>query len=123
MPRTGIAPCPACSELVITAVLLDGGTPVTIDRYPDQQGVIAAQHTALGAWHARRLPPGVAFDVTEHRYAIHECGAETDADAAGDVTGIGAWKQARAEHSRQQRSARGRRTPPGVTGTRWAGRR
>lgn len=120
MPRTGIAPCPACSELVITAAL-PGGIPVTLDRHPDGQGVIAAQQTALGAWLARRETPGVALGVTEKRYAIHCCTRE-GAEAAQDGDGAAAWKAARAAQGTTARRRRGRRDKP-VTGVRWGGPR
>jgi hypothetical protein len=121
VPRTGIAPCPACGELTITASL--DGAHVTLDRYPDGQGLVAAQHTALGAWIARRLPPGVAVDVTEHRYAIHCCGAESAVETRGNVAQVRDLKKAQSGLSRAQRARRGHGRQAPVTGVRWGGSR
>lgn len=114
--RTGIARHD-CGQLVIWARV--HGTLTPLNRTPDPQGIIAASCDVLGAWHARPETPGVALDVTEKRYAVHECGAETAAEPPAQPTQIDTWRKAQSAHSAAARNRRGKRGPRPVTGIRW----
>jgi hypothetical protein len=66
--KTDRTDCSTCGERVILA----RGFP-PLDWWPSQYGVVAAQHTASGAWVARFLGPGDGPAVPEKRYAVHTC--------------------------------------------------
>ena len=71
--------CAECGARIIRA---RGYAP--LNYWPDPQGVVAAQHTASGAWVARFLGPGDGPRVPEKRFSVHTCGeAEPGLGPAG----------------------------------------
>lgn len=66
--KTDRTDCAECGARIIRA---RGFAP--LNWWPDPQGVVAAQHTAAGAWVARFLGPGDRPVTPEKRYSVHEC--------------------------------------------------
>lgn len=112
--RSAIAPCPRCDELTIRVDL--HGAAATLDRLPNNQGIVVASQDVHGGWHARTQPPGVPIETgVEHRYTLHDCGAEKAAEPPAPVAQLATWRKAEAAASRQRRNARARGTGTPVT--------
>lgn len=120
--------CPACHQRVIWAIT-EAGKRQMLDWAPDPAGNVAAEQDVHGTWHARYAPPGQELIFPFKRYMPHAATSpacfrrgQQAPELPQGVTGIAAWKAARAAQGKAARRRSRRRDKP-VTGVRWGGPR